>query len=138
MLLVATSLCKVCRRPKACMTCPKQQQRERNGLLRQVFAPQCITSRNMLVLGLSAPWLISIRMQFTWMLEFVSEHIHTYQRQLECRPPSWLDFWLSAHAFRHSLNWVGCNSVSSKSQILTPSESRYHNSHRLLPVNSVA
>ena len=84
----------------------------------------------MLVLGLSAPWLISIRMQSIW-IEFVSELIYTYQRQLECRPPSWIDFWLSAYAFRHSLNWVGCDSVSSKSQILTPSENRSHNPQTL-------
>ena len=99
-------------------------------MLRQDFAPPCITSRNMLVLGLSAPWLISIRMQSIW-IEFVSELIYTYQRQLECRPPSWIDFWLSAYAFRHSLNWVGCDSVSSKSQILTPSENRSHNPQTL-------
>lgn len=72
MLPVATSPCKVCHRLKASMTRPKHAWPERNGVSCQDFASLCITSRNMLVLGLSAQWLISIRMQFTWMLKIVN------------------------------------------------------------------
>lgn len=66
--IVAISPSKLCRRLKDSTTRPNHSYRERGSVLCQVFVLLCIISRDMLVPGLSALWLISIRM-FTWIVK---------------------------------------------------------------------
>ena len=69
-------------------------------------------------------------------LNIKDRFLNICQRQLECRPPSWVEFWLPTHAFCHPLDWLGCDSVSSKLYAFKPGY-YLHYSFRLLPANSV-